>query len=155
MKTPERTIKPHVSPIHLSPGKEHTVAIDFVNYIPRFPPNLIEAEAATYPLYPLLAGAGFMPNLNYYEASGIYQTVSITVCFVLSLLFWLLAFQNPKENNLRLIALRPTCFGISALLGYIQVNSKFSFRCSEFVQRFNGFADTVNPIKDFYKQITP
>ena len=126
-KTPERTLKPDLSPIYLAPGKEHVVAIHFVNYVPHFPLNIIESEAGTYPLYPILSGAAAIPHLNaYYEESGIYQIVSITVCFVLLLLFWLLVFQNPREANLRLIALCTSFFGMAALFSYIQLHGKFS-----------------------------
>ncbi|MEP7110617.1 MAG: ATP-binding protein [Ferruginibacter sp.] len=126
-KTPVRSDKPHLTPIHLAPGKELIVAIHVVNYVPRFPLNLLESELGTYPVYPFLSGPEFVSAMNtYYEELGIYETVATTVCFVLILLFWLLAFQNPRETNLRLIALCTTFFGISAWLGYLQVYRKFS-----------------------------
>ena len=50
-KAPERTNFSKVSPVHLLQGKEHIVAIHFVNYIPAFPLNLIESEEmGTYPI---------------------------------------------------------------------------------------------------------
>ena len=126
-KAPEHTVKLQVSPVPLLPRKEHIIAIHFVNYIPAFPLNLIEYEMGSYPIIPFLSGPAFITTINeYYAELVIYQTISITVCFVLSLLFWLLAFQNPLEKNLRLIALCTTCFGMSALFMYIQMHGTFS-----------------------------
>ena len=126
-KAPEHNAKLQVSPVSLLPRKEHIIAIHIVNYIPAFPLNLIEYEMGSYPIIPLLGGPAFITTINeYYAELGIYETISITVCFVLSLLFWLLAFQNPLEKNLRLIALCTTCFGMSALFMYIQMHGTFS-----------------------------
>jgi signal transduction histidine kinase len=112
--------------IHSRLGKEHTIAIHFVNYVPPFPLNLITEDAAMGPA-PLLSGPALMPNAyDFYKENAIYQTTWITVSIVLSLLFWLLAFQNPGEKNLPLIALCSTCFGLSALLVRIQENSNLS-----------------------------
>ena len=124
---PEQIFRNHLSLIHLVTGKEHVVAYHFVNYIPRFPLNLLESELDTYPLHIFLTGPKFVELGNAgFEKSVIYQTVQITVCFILALLFWLLAFQNPREANLRLIALCTTIFGIATLLFYIAYHRKFS-----------------------------
>jgi two-component system, NtrC family, sensor kinase len=109
-----------ISVIHPNWGEEHNVAIHFVNYIPHFPLNLITEDAAMGPV-PILSGPALMPNAyDFHKENAIYQTIWITVSIVLSLLFWLLAFQNPREKNLPLIALCSTCFGLSALLARIQ-----------------------------------
>jgi len=120
------TNKRPTSFIHSRLGKEHTIALHFVNYVPAFPLNLITEDAAMGPA-PLLSGPALMPNTyDFYKENAIYQTTWITVSIVLSLLFWLLAFQNPREKNLPLIALCSTCFGLSALLVRIQENRNLS-----------------------------
>jgi two-component system NtrC family sensor kinase len=119
-------IKWSLSFIHPGLGQEHIIAIHFVNHIPPFPVNLITEDDAMR-LTPLLSGPALMPNTyDFNKKNSIYQTTWVTVTVVLSLLFWLLAFQNPREKNLSLIALCSTCFGLSALLAYIQENSNLS-----------------------------
>src|SRR6185437_12083589 len=46
-----------------------------------------------------------------------YETIWVAVCAILSILFWLLYFQNQNEKNLRLIALCATCFALGAFFG--------------------------------------
>jgi signal transduction histidine kinase len=112
--------------MHSKPGNEHLVAIHFINYVPVFPLSLITEDGAMGP-GPLLSGPGLMPNrYDFYKENAIYQTIWITVSITLSLLFWLLVLQNPREKNLRLIALCSTCFGLSALLVRIQESSALS-----------------------------
>ena len=109
--------------IHSKPGNEHLVAVHFINYVPDFPLSLITEDGAMGPV-PLLSGPALMPNrYDFYKENAIYQTIWITVNITLSLLFWLLVLQNPREKNLRLIALCSTCFGLSALLVRIQESS--------------------------------
>lgn len=115
-----------ISFIHSRPDKEHVVALHFINYVPVFPLSLITEDAAMGPA-PLLSGPALSPNTyDFNKENAIYQTTWIAVTITLSLLFWLLAFQNPREKNLRLIALCSTCFGLSALLVRIQENSALS-----------------------------
>ena len=115
-----------ISFIHSRPDKEHVVVIHFINYIPVFPLSLITEDAAMGPA-PLLSGPALIPNTyDFNKENAIYQTIWVAVSITLSLLFWLLAFQNPREKNLRLIALCSTCFGLSALLGRIQESSALS-----------------------------
>jgi two-component system, NtrC family, sensor kinase len=105
--------------IHLVLGKEHLIAIHFVNYIRSFPLNLIAGEYLW--LQPLLNGPIFTPNnYDFFHELAIYEIIWTTVCIILSLLFWLLIFQNPRQRNLRLIAFCSTCFALSTLLRYIE-----------------------------------
>ena len=123
---PYRTSNLQIQPIILVRGKEHLIAIHFVNYVPPFPLNLITLDNSVS-LFLILGGPALEPATNaFFKKLAIYQTVTITVCAVLSLLFWLLAFQNPLEKNLRLIALSPTFFGLSGLLEYFLDQSKLS-----------------------------
>jgi signal transduction histidine kinase len=54
--------------------------------------------------------------INFINEYEVYWTFWTSVCGILSLLFWLIHFQNPKEKNLRLIALVTTLFSIGLLL---------------------------------------
>ncbi len=53
---------------------------------------------------------------------SLFTTIWISVCAVLSLLFWLLAIQNPAEKNLRLIALVTTFSTLTVFFNTIQDN---------------------------------
>ncbi|HZH95061.1 MAG TPA: hypothetical protein VEY06_04210, partial [Flavisolibacter sp.] len=123
---PDRTDKLQMKRVQLMPGKQHVLAIHIVNYSPAFPLSIITRNADLGPS-PLLSGPALIRNMNaYYNVSRIYQIVSITVCVILSLLFWLLAFQNPHDGTLRLIALCPTCFAFAVWMAFIQLNSSLS-----------------------------
>jgi two-component system, NtrC family, sensor kinase len=54
--------------------------------------------------------------INFVKEYEVYWTFWTSVCGILSLLFWLIHFQNPNEKNLRLIALVTTLFSIGILL---------------------------------------
>ena len=54
--------------------------------------------------------------INFVKEYEVYWTFWTSVCGILSLLFWLIHFQNPKEKNLRLIALVTSLFSIGILL---------------------------------------
>ena len=95
-----------VYPVDIKPGVDYTLAYHVVDYVSPVPPAMLKSEHTG--LRALLRITG--PNYNSYfiktamKESTIYNTIWTTVCSVLSILFWLLYFQNRKERNLRLIA---------------------------------------------------
>ena len=104
-------------PIPLEPGKEHLLAIHFVDYISFFPlPRRI--KSITFPLpQKHKAGEYFnslfsitRPNYNSDFENKLYlllvfKSSNAAICFIMTILFWLLSYQNVKEINLRLITI--------------------------------------------------
>ena len=104
-------------PLHLEQGKEYLFAIHFVDYISAFPlPGKI--KSATFPLpYKRKPGEYFNslfsitgPTYNADFENRMYsllvfKTSIAAVCFIMTLLFWLMSFQNAGEINLRLITI--------------------------------------------------
>jgi len=104
----------HPIPIVLSPGKDYTIALHVVDYVSPFPPARLKSVDSSLPLLITLTG----PKYNLIREENIlrwniYPTIWNSVCAVLSLLFWLLFMQNPKEKNLLLIALCVTFFTLN------------------------------------------
>ncbi|MEO5984528.1 MAG: hypothetical protein ABIP80_03425, partial [Ferruginibacter sp.] len=93
-------------PVDIKPGFDYTLAYHVVDYESPVPPGRLKTEQIG--LRALLRITG--PNYHSYfiktaiKESTIYNTIWVTVCAALSILFWLLYFQNREERNLRLIA---------------------------------------------------
>ena len=104
-------------PLNLEPGKEHLLAIHFVDYISPFPlPKKI--KSISFPLPQKHKSNEFSnslfsitgPNYNSdFEHRQflllVFKTSNAAICFVMTLLFWLISYQNSKEINLRLITI--------------------------------------------------
>ncbi|HVX27609.1 MAG TPA: hypothetical protein VHB70_14760 [Parafilimonas sp.] len=94
-------------PINLKAGNEYTIAVHFVDYLSSMPPHRLKSEFAG--LQTLIRITG--PKYNkLFVLKGIkepvtYYIIWISVCAILSILFWFLYFQNTVEKNLLLIAL--------------------------------------------------
>jgi signal transduction histidine kinase len=96
------------------------LAVHLVDYRSGINPRHLKTHEDNQPGFRhllFLAGAkqhsAYINFINEYE---VYWTFWTSVCGILSLLFWLIHFQNPKEKNLRLIALVTTLFSIGLLL---------------------------------------
>ncbi len=114
--------------IHLTPDQETLLAIHFVNYIPSFPIPLLAPEDLA--VQPLLTGPKFMPTIaKFNNEQMFYHVIWASVCILLALSFSLLAFQNPREKNLRLIAFCTSCFALSTFFSFIADDPNF-FRIS-------------------------
>jgi len=103
-------------PGFMEAGKPAIIAIHYKNKIPAFPLSLLYHNN-TIKIYLELAGPQIYQTLDNYF---FYSVLWVTVCTLLALLFWLLAFQNRKEKNILLIALCASCFSISAYTFYAE-----------------------------------
>ena len=100
--------------IDLSAGKEYIIALHVVDYVSPFPPARLQSEDSGLPLLITLTGPKFILIREKNTITWTtYPTIWNSVCAVLSLLFWLLYIQNPKEKNLLLIALCVTFFTLN------------------------------------------
>ena len=111
-------------PVNIKPGKEYTLALHVVDYLSPFPPHQLKAKESG------LRGLIRITAPNYYKSvvenstSGVYFNIILAIISaVLSLLFWLLLFQNRSEKNLLLFALASTFLTIS-LIGEALSNNR-------------------------------
>src|SRR5690348_10845120 len=98
----------------------HSFAIHVVGYLSPFPPYDLKYKLFSTDLF-IIDGPNPFTNLSKSIAViySFFNTWFVT-CAVLSLLFWLLAFQNRREKNLVLIAL---CTSFYTLLSFGQLNT--------------------------------
>jgi len=98
----------------------HSFAIHVVGYLSLFPPYDLKYKLFSTDLF-IIDGPNPFTNLSKSIAViySFFNTWFVT-CAVLSLLFWLLAFQNRREKNLVLIAL---CTSFYTLLSFGQLNT--------------------------------
>ena len=101
-------------PVNLTPENEHIIALHFVDYVAPLPPRHLKSE--DMPLQHLIRITS--PDFNSFFVKGVrqvdaYMSMWISVCAILSILFWLLYFQNKNEKNLRLIAVCVTCYALA------------------------------------------
>ena len=94
-------------PVNLKAGNEYTIALHFVDYIAPIPPRRLRSEDAGLVYLLQLTGPKYVPYflLDGVKVPTVFDTILISICTILSLLFWLLFLQNPFEKNLRLISL--------------------------------------------------
>lgn len=91
---------------NISPGKEYTIAMHVVDYVSPFPPARLKSKDPGLPFLITLTGPKYISAREQQVIKEkIFNAIWAGVCTVLSLLFWLLYTQNPKEKNLLLIAL--------------------------------------------------
>ena len=95
-------------------------AIHFVGYLSPFPPHDLKYKLNATDLF-IIDGPNPFTNISK-SIVVIYSFINtwLVTCAVLSLLFWLLAFQNRREKNLVLIAL---CTSFYTLLSFAQLNT--------------------------------
>ncbi|MDP4286270.1 MAG: ATP-binding protein [Bacteroidota bacterium] len=98
----------------------HTFAIHFVGYLSPFPPHDLKYKLSSSDLF-IIDGPNPLITISKVIAViySFFNTWLVT-CAVLSLLFWLLAFQNRREKNLVLIAL---CTSFYTLLSFAQAKN--------------------------------
>ena len=104
----------HPMPVYLYPGNEYLIAMYVVDYLAPLPPRRLKSEdkwdthliSVTGPNY-------FSTVIRTIVKWNSYTTLWFSVCAILSLLFWLLAYQNPNEKNLRLIAACTSFFALN------------------------------------------
>ncbi|MGZ3823169.1 MAG: hypothetical protein ACXVB6_21420, partial [Mucilaginibacter sp.] len=97
-------------PANLKPGNEYTIALHFVDYLSPFSSRRLKSEDAGLISLIRLTGPAYNSYfiVNTIQIPVIYSTVWISVCAILSFLFWLLSIQNSFEKNLRRVALGST-----------------------------------------------
>ncbi len=81
----------------------HIFSLHYVGYLSPIPPYDVKTQ--TFKKVVRLGGPNYSTRvLNNYKTVYTFHTSWEVVCAILSVLFWLLLFQNPKEKNLFWIA---------------------------------------------------
>jgi two-component system NtrC family sensor kinase len=117
---PYEAYNPHLkyaTPLPLVPGREHRLAIHFVDYETIFtnrhlrlkPENLSKLINLTGPRYDLFVTHETKRTL-------IYNTIWISVSLLLMVLFWLLVYLNPDQTLFRLVAVLTSIVLITSLV---------------------------------------
>ena len=122
-------------PFNAEKGVEHTIAMHFVDFVSPLPPYQLKSEGRFHDFISITVPEFKKEYFSYYMQEHFYSTMLVSVNAILCLLFWLLAFQNPAEKNLLLIAATTTAM---TLVFYCQTYS--SAGMSYFVYRFYALA---------------
>ncbi|HEY5463045.1 MAG TPA: ATP-binding protein [Hanamia sp.] len=90
----------------------HILSVHFVGYLSRVPPYNLKAQTQLNGLL-ALGGPNWITDFTKLLITvDTFMTLWVVVCGILSVLFWLLLIQNPKEKNLFWIALYTSVFTI-------------------------------------------
>ncbi|MDP2414471.1 sensor histidine kinase [Daejeonella sp.] len=82
----------------------HILSLHYVGYLSAIPPYDVKTQSMKKVIR--LGGPNYSTRLsNNYKKVYTFLTSWVVICAILSVLFWLLLFQNPKEKNLFWIAL--------------------------------------------------
>lgn len=92
-------------PVELIPGKEHLIAIHFVDYETTFTQREIRLKPQNLQRFINLAGPEYTERVTRdIKLTHIYVTICISISFLLFFLFWLLVFLNPGQKIFLLFA---------------------------------------------------
>ncbi|MGN6602941.1 MAG: sensor histidine kinase [Ginsengibacter sp.] len=96
----------------------HTFAIHFAGYLSPFPPHDLKYKSSSNDLLTIVGPNPYVNFVKLITVEYSFLNIWLAVCAVLTLLFWLLAFQNRREKNLVWIAV---CTSIYSLLNFAEV----------------------------------
>jgi two-component system, NtrC family, sensor kinase len=126
------------SPINLEVDREHLISIHFVDYTTLLYPERLKSDSRGGTFVEtneglrsllMLTGPEFNSQLSDSSKERLqYRTIWVSVTSLLSLLFWLLAFQNPYERTtLSLIAIFSTFTAIQNLARFFFTDPDVTF----------------------------
>ena len=125
-------------PVNMQPRVEHEISIRFADYTNPFSSG--EIKSATSGLYQFirLTGPEYKTRFaKHIREWPVYATFWISICTVLTLLFWLLAFLNRQEKNLTLFAVCATLFLIMFYFKVLSEDGVIGFK--EYIISFAAF----------------
>ncbi|MEP6677514.1 MAG: ATP-binding protein [Ferruginibacter sp.] len=137
-------------PLNLEQGKEHLLAIHFVDYISAFPlPQRLKSTSFPLPykhkpgeyFNSLFSITGPTYNADFENRMYsllVFKTSIAAVCIIMTLLFWLISFQNAGEINLRLITIFSLSGTIFSLLKLFLLSQSYTYAIYTVVQFFNN-----------------
>ena len=99
-------------PFNLEKGKEHIIAVHFVDFLSTLPPYHLKSEYGNGISSFIIITTPEFRKLDFDLTLTVraFRTIWLTVNIILCLLFWLLAFQNRNEKNFFIIAVYTTIY---------------------------------------------
>lgn len=105
--------------IRFDTSAAHILSLHYVGYLSPIPPYDVKTQFMKKVIR--LGGPNYTTSvLNNYKTVYTYRTSWAVICAILSVLFWLLLFQNPKEKNLFWIALYTSTIFIYIYYAYTE-----------------------------------
>jgi len=124
------TFEPPIN-LNLKVNADHVFAVHVVDYRSPLNPSLLKTELS-YPLtnavstITLAANTAYSRYISLLNDNEVFYTFLFCVCGILSILFWLLYFQNRNEKNLIPIALSTTFFSAATFIPKIGTSESLS-----------------------------
>ena len=110
-------------PVNLKAGNEYTLALHVVDYISPYPPYELKAkESGLRSLIRITVPKYYETIVAEATNQILINTIFAVISVVLSLLFWLLFFQNRSEKNLLLFAMTSTFLTVFLLASALSHN---------------------------------
>lgn len=122
--------------LSLEPGKDHILAIHFVDFISTFPyPTQIKSigfikirqYTFTNSLFSLTGSNFNVAHTNKFYTHLVFKSCVAAIILAITILFWLITYQNPKEINLRLISVFSTLGVVFAAVRVLWHSQSISF----------------------------
>jgi len=113
---PFREFSPYYNfpvPIRLESERDYAMAFHFVDFVSPFPPHRLKSAYSLKYYFALTYPEAISQYSGYHLRNHFYRTMWLWISVVLTLLFWLLAFQNRSEKNILLIAVTSTFFSLT------------------------------------------
>ncbi len=123
-------------PVELSPGREYTIAVHFVDYETTFTQREIRLKPKN--LEPLLnlTGPEYVDWVTRdHKQTHVYVTLCLAVSFLLFFLYWFLVYLNPDQTLFRIIAWYTTVvlLGTVAIFGNTFYEMPYSLEKVRFI----------------------
>jgi len=128
-------------PVNVEPGKEHLLALHFVDYLSPVPPRQLKSETiggarletGGLPYFIMFGGPKYdLFTSHSARVTLLYRSIWASVTLLLAVLFWLLVFQNPREKRtLILIAVYSSFSALSNLTRFPLTDTRISFLAYE------------------------
>ena len=119
------TLEPPVD-LNLKVNTDHVLAIHVVDYGSPLNSSILKTELINPITIKLTATKAYSRYTSALNDKEVLSTFLFCVCGILSILFWLLYFQNSNEKNLIPIALSTTLFFAANFIDKIQLNESLS-----------------------------
>ena len=131
---------------NLKAGEVYTIAIHFMDYKSTLSPSKLRSEAlGNLYNFMVLTGSKYdIYALERIKENSIFNSISLSVCAILSLLFWILFIQNPTEKNLRLIAYGTTSITITFFSIFQMQYASVNYNTYEIWTIVNAFAGNLS-----------
>ncbi len=125
------------APVHLAAQRNYLLAIHMVDYVDHFKGDLKSSE--TLPEFICLTSPGFI-DANNKSVNRVFSVLFfiLAIAAALTLLFWLLYFQNRREKHLLFIAATVTCICGAILVVTLNLSGLTSYDHHRFLNYTTG-----------------